>query len=71
MMILILTNIIQNIILNNIQEALAVGWTLYVIVKVGGIVTFKPYKSQNKMNLMKMNLIVVFWKVLEISYKNM
>ena len=41
-MVLILTNVTPNLILNNIREVLAVGWTLHN-ANAGGTVTFKSY----------------------------
>jgi len=46
-MILIMTNIIQNMILNNIQEVLVVDRTPCVMLNAGGTVTFEPYNSKN------------------------
>jgi len=36
-----------------------------MIIQTTILSTFKPY------NLMKSNLVIVFWKTLEMSYKNM
>jgi len=46
-MILILTNIIQDMILNNVQEVLIIDRTLDVLCH-GGTVTFKPYINSKR-----------------------
>jgi len=65
-MTLILPNVIQNMILNNIQEVSICRSDILGNANAS-TVTFKLYNS----HLMKMNLIIVFWEVLEINYKNM
>ena len=45
-MTLILTNVIQDMILNNIREVL-VGRTFWIMLNAGGTVTCKPYNSKS------------------------
>ena len=72
-MALILTNIIQIIILNNIQEVLTIVWVLWAMLMP--TVTFKYYNSKSISWKNYSNFIIVFWKarcwlLLECEMKN-